>query len=250
LTFGTTDDVSAVSAPISSSPATTPAIKSEGVKSFGSVPANTGHVNGKPSISSPASSVAPSKPSAPTASASSSTATTPAKVGKFDVRSLFQNPSSSPPSNPPPEASSPSVRTSGLPQQSQHQQQQPSSSHHQQGQLPTSSQPSQLGASSYTFVPSGNFRPQQPNSGPGGGPGAGSRSSGYAPRPMTNGAGARPPVGPNGPGGPPPQMTPGLPNSPRLTPHSHPGQQSGMPLPQEVPISPYPTYYVSVFSLS
>jgi len=49
VTFGSIDDVSA---PISSSPAAVPPTKSEGVKSFGSVPVATGHVNGKPSISS------------------------------------------------------------------------------------------------------------------------------------------------------------------------------------------------------
>jgi hypothetical protein len=47
VTFGTTDNFSA---PISSSPTAIPAIKAEGVKSFGSVPVSAGHVNGKPSM--------------------------------------------------------------------------------------------------------------------------------------------------------------------------------------------------------
>jgi hypothetical protein len=61
VTFGSIDDVSA---PISSSPIAVPPTKSEGVRTFGSMPVVTGHVNGKPSISSRAS-IAPPTASSP-----------------------------------------------------------------------------------------------------------------------------------------------------------------------------------------
>ena len=106
--FGSIDNVSA---PISSSPAAAPPTKSEGVKTFGSVPVATGQVNGEPSIS-PRPSVVP--PSASTSTAVLSAATPPAKP-IIDIKKTFQNPSSAPSSNPPSDTSSPSLRNVGLP---------------------------------------------------------------------------------------------------------------------------------------
>ncbi|KAJ7111010.1 hypothetical protein C8R44DRAFT_742784 [Mycena epipterygia] len=98
------------SAPISSSPAT-PAIKSEGVKSFGSVPATIGH----PIAASTSASTSALTSSTPPPS-------TPTKPLKIDVRMFFQGASSpAPPSQP--ENSSPSMRPSNLPQQQPQQQQ-------------------------------------------------------------------------------------------------------------------------------
>ncbi|KAJ6491820.1 hypothetical protein C8R47DRAFT_1044992 [Mycena vitilis] len=214
VTFGSIDDASA---PISSSPAATPAIKSEGVKSFGSVPAtNIGHVNGKASITKP---IAASASASTSSTPPPSTPSTPAKPLKMDVRMFFQTASSpAPPSEP--QASSPSIRPSNLPQQQPQQQQN-------QSQPP--SQPSQLGAHPYTpFVPQGGMRPpSQQNSGTSGS--GGPRSPVYPRQQMANGNG-RPPNGPNGPGGPS-QMTSGL-GSPRMS--QHPGQPQ-MPPPQMQP---------------
>ncbi|KAF8070721.1 hypothetical protein FPV67DRAFT_1039344 [Lyophyllum atratum] len=224
VTFGSIDDDSA---PISSSPAAAPPIKSEGVKSFGSVPATLGHVNGKSSISS--------RPSlAPSASSSSSTPPpsvppTPSKPAKMDIMKMFQNPSSAPSSSTPSDTSSPSLRPSTLPAQS--------SSQHPQGQAP----PSQLGSHPYTpFVPGGG-RPQQQNPGPGGAP----RSPVYS-RQIPNGSGPRPQGGPNGG---PSQMSSGL-SSPRLGHHPHAGPPSGMPPPNmqpqmqpQMPVPGWPGYY-------
>ncbi|KAF8178669.1 hypothetical protein K438DRAFT_1681017 [Mycena galopus ATCC 62051] len=214
VTFGSIDDVSA---PISSSPAATPAIKSEGVKSFGSVPATAssiGHVNGKASISKPATASTSASASTSSTPPPSTPATTPARI-KMDVRMFFQSPSTpAPPSDPP--SSSPSIRPSPLPQQQQPPPQNPS-------------QPSQLGAHSYTtFVPQNGIRPpsqQNPGSGGSGGP----RSPVYPRQQMANGNGPRPPNGPNGPGGPSSGM-----GSPRMS--QHPGQP-GMP-PQMPPQMP------------
>ncbi|KAJ7821115.1 hypothetical protein B0H14DRAFT_2832192 [Mycena olivaceomarginata] len=221
VTFGSIDDASA---PISSSPAATPAIKSEGVKSFGSVPATAattssiGHVNGKSSISKPATASTSASASTSSTPPPSTPAATPAKPYKMDVRMFFQSPSSpAPPSDPP--SSSPSIRPSPLPQQ-------------QQPQNPSQppSQPSQLGAHPYTpFVPQNAMRPPpQQNSGAGGS--GGPRSPGFPRQQMTNGNGPRPPNGPNGPGGPS-QMSSGM-GSPRMS--QHPGQP-GMPPPQMQP---------------
>ncbi|KAJ7647733.1 hypothetical protein FB45DRAFT_1052162 [Roridomyces roridus] len=210
VTFGSIDDASA---PISSSPAATPALKSEGVKSFGSVPATEiGHVNGKASISKPPSAAASA--SASTSSTPPPSATAPPAKIKMDVRMFFQNPSSpAPPSQP--ETSSPSVRTSTLPQQTQ-QPQNPS-------QPP--SQPSQFGSHPYpTFVPGGPMRPpSQQNSGASGS-GRPPPSPSYPRQPMANGNAPRPPNGPAGPGGAPL-------SSPRMS--QMPAQQ-GMP-PQQMP---------------
>ncbi|KAJ6593442.1 hypothetical protein B0H19DRAFT_976189 [Mycena capillaripes] len=221
VTFGSIDDVSA---PISSSPAATPAIKSEGVKSFGSVPATTiGHVNGKASITKPI----PASTSASTSSTPPpSTPATPSKPLKMDVRMFFQTASSpAPPSEP--TTSSPSMRPSNLPQQQPQQQQNPS-------QPPP--QPSQLGSHPYTpFVPQGGMRPpSQQNSGTNGS--GGPRSPVYPRQQMANGNGPRPPNGPNGPGGPS-QMSSGM-GSPRMSQHPHPGQPGMPPPPQMQPQMP------------
>ncbi|KAF8633421.1 hypothetical protein AX17_004592 [Amanita inopinata Kibby_2008] len=214
VTFGSIDDVSA---PISSSPVPAPPIKSEGVKSFGSVP-NT-HVNGKASISS--------RPSAGPSNTSSSTpavSATHSKTLKMDMHKFFQNPSSQPSTD----TSSPSTRPSPLPSQS------------------SSSQPSQAPSSSaqssFTpFVPSS--RPQQ-NTGPSGGP---PRSPAY-PRQLANGSGPRPPQGPSG--GPPSQMSAGM-SSPRLGTHPPSGMppppppmsaQMQPPMQSQVPVG-WPAYY-------
>ncbi|KAJ7030060.1 hypothetical protein C8F04DRAFT_1398149 [Mycena alexandri] len=221
VTFGSIDDVSA---PISSSPAAAPAIKSDTtVKSFGSVPATMGHVNGKASISKPIASSTSSAAASTSSTPPPSTPATPVKPLKMDVRMFFQTASTpAPPSQP--ENSSPSPRPSNLPQQQPQQQQQ------NQSQPP--SQPSQLGAHGYTpFVPQGGMRPpSQQNSGTSGS--GGPRSPVYPRQQMANGNGPRPPNGPNGPGGPS-QMSTGL-SSPRLSQHPHPGQQ-GMPPPQMPP---------------
>lgn len=238
VTFGSIDDVSA---PISSSPAAAPAIKSEGVKSFGSVPA-TGHVNGKPSISSKPS-VAPSSTST-TSTTPVTTPSTPSKLQKVDIKKMFQNPPSAPSSHPPSDTSSPATRSSNLPSQ-----QQPSQ--HQQGQSqPPPSQSSQMSSMNFTpFVP-GNMRAQQQNSGPGGS-GPVPRSPVYT-RQLPNGNGARPQ---NGPNGGPSQVPAGL-SSPRLGPHPHSGQPSGMPPPPpqmqpqmqpQMAVPGWPGYYVSNF---
>ncbi|KAF9012539.1 hypothetical protein BDQ17DRAFT_1271720 [Cyathus striatus] len=221
VTFGSIDDVSA---PVSSSPASAPPVRSEGVKSFGSVP-NAGHVNGKPSVSSrptavPAASSSSSSPSATPAASTSA----PSKIAKVDVRKLFQNPSSGPSSQAASDTSSPSMRPANLPSQ-------PSTSTSQQG---PPSQSSQMGHSYTPFVPR---PPQQQSAGPAGGP---PRSPVY-PRQVPNGSVPRSQSGPNG--GPS-----GMP-SPRLGPHPHNAQPSGMPpqpqmqpgmqpgIPQQMPVT-------------
>jgi translation initiation factor 4G len=115
VTFGSIDDVSA---PISSSPAATPPTKSEGVKTFGSVPVATGHVNGKQSISSRASVVPPTASTSTAASSVLSAATPPVKP-KIDIKKMFQSPSSAPSSNPLSDTPSPSIRNVALPTQQQ-----------------------------------------------------------------------------------------------------------------------------------
>ena len=68
--------------------------KSEGVKTFGSVPvaAPTGHVNGKPSISSRPSVVPPTASTSTAASSALSAATSPVKP-KIEIKKKFQSPS-------------------------------------------------------------------------------------------------------------------------------------------------------------
>lgn len=120
MTFGSIDDASA---PIQASSVPAPSIKSEIVKSFGSVPANAPATNGTPVRSVP----------------------------KVDVKKLFQGTSSGP--SPPPtngesSVGSPSTRPSSLPQSV------PPSS------MAPPPSGSQLGSHSYTpFVP--GLRPQQ-----------------------------------------------------------------------------------------
>ncbi|KAF8911486.1 hypothetical protein CPB84DRAFT_1722762 [Gymnopilus junonius] len=225
VTFGSIDDVSA---PISSSPAAAPPIKSE-VKSFGTVPA-TGHVNGKPSISSrpPLATPAASSSSSPSPSAASTppvTAAAPPAKPKIDIKKMFQNPSSAPSSNPPSESSSsPAMRSANLPSQS-------SSSHT----GPSHPQTSQLGAHSFTpFVPRDNMRPPQ-NSGPNGGP---PRSPQFS-RQMPNGTGPRSQPGQNG------VPSAGL-SSPRLGPHPHNGQPSPMAPPQMQPQMQPPMHQMGI----
>ncbi|KAJ4483157.1 hypothetical protein C8R41DRAFT_840759 [Lentinula lateritia] len=205
VSFGSIDDTSA---PISSSPAATPAIKSssEGVKSFGSVPAAVSQINGKSSVSSstkPPLSQTSSSTSISAASTSSSSTSAPTKP-KVDVRKFFQ---STP--QPTSDSSSPSIRPSNLPPQ------QPS----------TSNAP--MGAPSYnTFVPAGMRVPPNPVAT---GVPSTPRSPNYPRQQISNGNGPRPPNGTNAPPGPPMQPPMG---SPRLAPHPHPGQQPNVQPPQ------------------
>ncbi|KAK0226366.1 hypothetical protein IW262DRAFT_1361563 [Armillaria fumosa] len=202
VSFGSIDDVSA---PMSSSPAATPPIKSEGVKTFGTVPATVSQVNGKSSVSI-------AKPG--------SSSNTPHKPRKQDIAKLFQNPSSAPPSQASSDTSSPNIRPSNLPPSSQ-----PPS-------IPSSSHPPYP-----SFVPQNGMRPQQSNAGPNGGAaGSGPRSPQYQ-RQVPNGNAPRIPSGPGGPGAP--QMSAGL-SSPRMTPHPPP---ANMPPPMQTQMSWPPNYY-------
>jgi translation initiation factor 4G len=206
VTFGSIDDASA---PISSSPASAPAVKpAEGVKSFGSVAVQNGvsdaaksAVTNRPPPLSSAPSASSSQPAPPSASA-------PSPVPKFDKRSiakLFQGPSTQSIPTPPHEAASPASRSASLP--SQHSQGQP-----------------------YPH----NFSSGSLRQGQNGNPSAPPRSPVYS-RPMANGqnggvgiSGGRPQAGSGGTGaGPAPAAMP----SPRLTPHAPPGPPSGMPPP-------------------
>ncbi|KAL6305170.1 hypothetical protein BKA93DRAFT_780253 [Sparassis latifolia] len=231
VTFGSIDDAAA---PISSSPAAVPAIKSEGVKTFGSVPAVSSPVpNGKPSTSSPSSS-ASSRPA--------SSGHAPKTLDKVDVKKLFQG-SGGGALQSPVDVTSPSHRSSPLPQPSP----QPSHSHiHPHPHPPHQSPPSQLGHGYTPFVP----RPPQ-----NGVPSAvGAPRSPVYPRSMPNGnVNGRPNGAPGMPGTPVP-MAAGLPSaglpsagmpsagmsSPRMGP---PGQMA--PPPMQVSqwgyYYPYPT---------
>lgn len=233
VTFGSIDDTSA-SIPSSTIPA--PVVKqSEGVKTFGTVPANIpiGHVNGKASISSRTSVVAPGSSTSASSTAAlsaalstaSSTATSPAPPDpsssklQLDVKKLFQNPQTTTTSSV--DTSSPVTRNTGLPQSS--------SSHHPHP-------PPQMGHHPYSSFPPNSIRPGQ-HSGSNGTP----RSPSFS-RAMPNGAVSRPPGGQSG--GPP---SAGLP-SPRLGPHS----QGGLPPPAQMSMTPtmpmWPSaYYVSAF---
>ncbi|KAI0079837.1 hypothetical protein K474DRAFT_1658664 [Panus rudis PR-1116 ss-1] len=206
VTFGSIDDASA---PVSSSPASIPPIKSEGVKSFGSVPAtptSAPAVNGKPPASS--SSTQSSSSTAPAVS-------TKKNIAKFDVKNLFRG-TSAPPSQPAPaDVASPSSRPSQLPPTSPPSQpvpnQQQPPSHPQQ---PPNAQPYQ------TFVPGGYRPPQNGVNGAGQPP----RSPVTYPRQITNGGGPNAnvngrPAGTPGPPGAPPPMPAGM-SSPRMGPPS------------------------------
>ncbi|KAG1846579.1 hypothetical protein DFJ58DRAFT_730468 [Suillus subalutaceus] len=222
VVFGSIDDASA---PLSSSPAAIPAVKTEVVKSFGSVPAtSSNHVNGKSSASAsatgsskqpsrPSLSSTPSNSSAPPSTAATSSASTP-KPSRADIAKLFHDPlsSSSRPSSDTSssdtsssDTSSPSTWPSNLPPHHQ-----PSSSSSQQPQ-----QPSQFGTHSYSqFVPN-SMRP-----------------------PGVRG-GSRRVAGPGGPGGPP------IPASPRMASHPHQAPPGGIA--PQVPMQPmsWGGYYVS-----
>ncbi|KXN87473.1 Eukaryotic translation initiation factor 4 gamma [Leucoagaricus sp. SymC.cos] len=204
VTFGSIDDISA---PISSSPAAAPSIKSESVKSFGTIDAET-HVNGKSALSSrPSVAVPTSTTSSSTPSPAVSVAPA-AKLAKTDIAKLFQNPSSAPSPQPSSDASSPSLRSAGLPSS----QSTPSS------QTPQSSAPTQPSH----FTP---YRHPQPGTNTGA-----SRSPAYSTRQVANGTGPRSQGGPNGA---PSQMNTGMP-SPRLAPMSHNGQPPAMPPPPQM----------------
>ncbi|KAG6850865.1 hypothetical protein H0H93_007483 [Arthromyces matolae] len=226
VTFGSIDDDSA---PISSSPAAAPTIKSsEGVKSFGSIPAQ---LNGKASVTTrppTTATTATSTMTSTTAVPSSTSSPAPAgpvKLAKVDIQKLFQNPSSAPPSSAPSETSSPSLRTSSLPP--------PASSQHPSAQPPLPSQPSQLGSHSYQpFVPGGG-RPHQNSASATRPP-----SSPNYPRSIPNGNGVRPSGGPNPPSS---QIPAGL-ASPRMGHHPHPGSTIPPQIPQ-MAVPTWPSYY-------
>ncbi|EJF56833.1 hypothetical protein DICSQDRAFT_174515 [Dichomitus squalens LYAD-421 SS1] len=166
VTFGSIDDTNA---PISSSPAAAPTIKSEGIKTLRSASAITnGKIHartisfstGTPSsgaaaaASTSSSSSTPPSTSSSTALSTSGSSYTP-KAAKFDVESLFLNKTSDALSTSSAVSASPSHRTTLLPQ----------SSLNSQGQSPHQSPPSQMDA------PYSNVRPQQ-NSVPIASPGA------------------------------------------------------------------------------
>ncbi|PCH35557.1 hypothetical protein WOLCODRAFT_27969 [Wolfiporia cocos MD-104 SS10] len=223
VTFGSIDDAAA---PISSSPAAAPApIKADSVKSFGTVPATptSASVNGK------------STPTA--ASGSSQPPTTPSTPSKFDIKKLFQTPSSTAPAlSPAPsqsaaDAVSPSNRPAPLPHPS------PQASHSQP-------QPPQLGPHAYpTFIP-GALRPPIPQNGAPTSPNGPPRSPVYSrqmPNGQVNGVNGRPSGAPGGPGGGPGGMPAGM-SSPRMGP-PHAGQPTMQAPP--VPVNwgyyyPYP----------
>ncbi|KAG1878893.1 hypothetical protein F4604DRAFT_578674 [Suillus subluteus] len=230
VVFGSIDDASA---PLSSSPAAIPAVKTEVVKSFGSVPAtSSNHVNGKTSASAsatgsskqpsrPSLSSTPSNSSALSSAAATSSASTP-KPSRADITKLFHDPlsSSSRPSSDTSssdtsssDTSSPSTWPSNLPPHHQ-----PSSSSSQQPQ-----QPSQLGTHSYSqFVPNSMRPPQQPAGTP--------RSPAFSRAVPGVRGGSRRVAGPGGPGGPP------IPASPRMAPHPHQAPPGGIA--PQVPMRP------------
>ncbi|CAL1711469.1 unnamed protein product [Somion occarium] len=230
VTFGSIDDVSA---PISSSPASVPPIKTEGVKSFGTVPAtptSAAPVNGKPHAASSS-----------TSGQASSSSSTPAvsikpNKSKFDVKKLFQNaPPSSSSSPSTSDMTSPPSRPSPLPHPSA-----PTQPHAQ----PQHQHPPQFGQQFSTFVPSG-LRPQQNGtSGTGQGP---PRSpvvySRQPPNVAPTGVNVNGRAAPQGPQGGPP-LPPAMP-SPRMGPPS--GQPTAMsPAPWGYYATPYamdPQYY-------
>ncbi|KAG6902772.1 hypothetical protein C0995_011920 [Termitomyces sp. Mi166 len=180
VTFGSIDDDSAQ---ISSSPAAAPTLKSENVKSFGSLLVSTppAQLNGKPSrpTAIPPSPAAASPPPPPQP---------PSRPAQVDIKKLFQNPSSGPPSSAPSDTSSPSLRPSSLPPQP------PPGSH--------SYQP---------FVPSAGRPPASAPRPP---------SSPSYPRQIPNGTGPRPP-GPPNPGSS--QIPSALSSPRMPPPHPHPG---------------------------
>ncbi|RPD57735.1 hypothetical protein L227DRAFT_551661 [Lentinus tigrinus ALCF2SS1-6] len=224
VTFGSIDDASA---PISSSPASVPTIKPDGIKSFGSVPAAS--TNGKmhSRTTSFSTGTPPSAASTSSATASSSTAassSTPKRMA-FDVKSLFQNKSTDGPSSSTTTPASPSTRPAPLPQSSLSAQ---GGQHHHQA------SPSQMGA------PYSNFRPPQPNGMPVPSPGGPPRSPSF-PRQVPNGnVNGRPPAPPGPPSAGLPQAMP----SPRLGPPPHGGQPpQAVPQGAPVPMPQWGYYY-------
>jgi len=203
VSFGSIDDVSTS---ISFSHAAIPAVKSEGVQSSATV-ASSGHVNGKPSVSSaPKPSVNPPNGSSTSTTASSSVpSSTTARPAKIDMRKFFQGASSSLPprfsltiyatSCPPCTTlvvTTRSTTTAILPALT-------------------------IRLSSYNFPPSRGPPTQYPNLNS-------ARPPVFPHQQMTNGTGSRPPPGgPNAPGGPP--VSAGL-ASPRLG-HPHPNLHHG-----------------------
>ncbi|KAI0302331.1 hypothetical protein B0F90DRAFT_1627403 [Multifurca ochricompacta] len=213
VTFGSIDDASA---PISSSPASAPAVKpAEGVKSFGSVAVQNGVSDATKSVVANRPPPLSSTPSLPSSQTTAVPASTPSPVPKFDRKSiakLFQGPSTQSVQTPPSEAASPASRSASLP-----------------------SQPGQGQPYPPTFA-SGALRQGQ-----NGNPSAPPRSPVYT-RPMSNGqnggvgVSGRPQAGSGGPSaGPTPAALP----SPRLTPHPPPGPSSGLPPPPTM----WPGYY-------
>ncbi|KAK0195854.1 hypothetical protein F5146DRAFT_1027372 [Armillaria mellea] len=168
VSFGSIDDASA---PMSSSPAATPPIKSEGVKTFGTVPATVSQLG--------------------------SSSNTPHKPRKQDIAKLFQNPSSAPPSQASSDTSSPNIRPSNLPPSSQPPSI-PSSSHPpyspfvpQNGMRPQQSNAGPNGGATGSGPRSPQYQRQVPNgnapripSGPGG-PGGPQMSAGLSSPRMT-----------------------------------------------------------------
>ncbi|KAI0359607.1 hypothetical protein OH77DRAFT_1472942 [Trametes cingulata] len=236
VTFGSIDDASA---PISSSPAAAPTIKPDGIKSFGSVPANT--TNGKghsrttsfsigtpPSVAGSGSGSSSTTSGPSTSSTAASSSSSAPKAPKFDVKSLFQKPSQDGPSSSSSAAdvTSPPNRSAPLPQSSLG----PQGPH-----PPHQSPPSQMGA------PYATFRPQQ--NGSVASPGV-PRSPSF-PRQIPNGSvNGRPP---STPGGPPSATMPTAMPSPRMVP-PHGGQPPPVPhgapgAPVAVPQWGYYNYY-------
>ncbi|KAF5393461.1 hypothetical protein D9757_000476 [Collybiopsis confluens] len=225
VSFGSIDDASA---PLSSSPAAMPAVKasSEGVKSFGSVPATVSQINGKSSVLSstkpPPLSHTSSSTSVSGASTTPSTSTSVSAKPKVDVKKFFQTSSTPSTSQSTSDTSSPSMRPLNLPQQPL----QPSVSN------------GSMAAPPFTpFVPGGLRSPANPQAS---GVPTTPRSPNYPRQQIPNGNGPRPPNGPAPPG---PQMQPPM-GSPRLGPHPHPSQQPNVQMqpPMQMGWSPYYGY--------
>ncbi|KAL0955886.1 hypothetical protein HGRIS_002084 [Hohenbuehelia grisea] len=230
VTFGTINDANA---PISSSPAAVPAIKSHGVTKFGTLPAEQ-PTNGKSVTSSASNTPSTSSKPSVTPSASTSAASTPSVTKpKMNIAELFRGSSSSTSSQPSSDTSSPSVRPTNLPLQS-------SSSFSSQPHQPSPSSSQQLGQHQYpTFTPNNSLLRSQQQNGPGG-PNQGPRSPSYS-RQMPNGNAPRTPSATNGPSVSSP-MSASM-SSPRMQPHSQPLPPAGMPPPQMPMHGAWPGYY-------
>ncbi|VDC02695.1 unnamed protein product [Peniophora sp. CBMAI 1063] len=215
VTFGSIDNAGA---PISSSPATAPAVKSGDVTKFGSVSVNgeaaKSVITSRSQAPSASSSTAASTASTPATTAPTSTPSPAPKLNKRDISKLFQGPSvtaaahTSTPS-PAESTASPASRQSGLPHVN----------------APPFVPP--------PFTPGGGLRTGSNGTPPGGPP----RSPSYSRPPMANGQNGnvpgRPPSGPN------PAIPQAMP-SPRMGQHPPPGPPQGMP--QMAPWGPYYAY--------